>query len=110
MSLCGTRRSYQWGCRCARCRRAEADYRRRLRTDLCKGRLPLGCRVNARQTWRLITRLVKAGYTKPQIAGFLGLKRPRLELHTETVIQATALRISALYDSLMAEGPELPCR
>lgn len=103
----GLRRTYQRDkCRCRACRRAEADYRRKLRTELCRGKLPLGCRVNARATHRLIGAMLKAGYRKCQIARFLGLKRPILEVHPVTVTIETQARIQAAYDFAFAEAPE----
>lgn len=106
----GTRKCYQAGCRLPSCKRAEANYRRHHRAELCRGRLPDGCRVNARATWRLINRLLKVGYKKHQIAAFLGLKQLPVRPDDEHVEHATAQRIAACYEALLAEGPELPCR
>jgi hypothetical protein len=105
----GTRRMYQAGCPCLQCRRAEASYRTHLRQQRAKGQTPLGAYVLARSLWRLVKKLTAEGFTRPEIALRLGLKRPRLELHTTLVRQSSVVKVQAFYDLIMAEGPELPC-
>lgn len=104
----GTRHTYQRGCRCRQCRWAEATYRSQLRKQHTRGQHAPGERIPARSTWRLLESLRKAGYTKAQIARFLGLKRPILDVHPTVVERGTALRIQAVYEQAMAEGSELP--
>lgn len=79
-----------------------------LRYQLCRGKLPLGARVDARATWRLIRRLMKEGYKRGDIAIKLGLKRPILEWDHQRVTVATAQRLAQFFDAVMAEGPDLP--
>lgn len=48
-------------------------------------------------------------FTTYQIAEALGLKRPRLELHTEAVTFRTQLKIRRLYRlRMLGEGPDQP--
>lgn len=103
---CGTRSTYQAGCRCVPCTRANSAYSQRLRLLHARGRLPLRARIQARQTWRLIGHLLQAGYQRQQIAGCLGYRRPILEIHKDLIEQRTALRIGRVYATLMAESPE----
>jgi hypothetical protein len=102
----GTRSGYQAGCRRTCCRRANARYQANRRGELCRGKLPLHSRVDARATWRLIRLLLKHGYRKAQIARFLGLKRPILEVHPVTVTRETELRMQGVYADATAEAPD----
>ena len=95
--LHGSRCCYRHGCRCLRCRSAEAGYRSRLRKGKAKG-LPLaGKLVKAGATWRRVKQLATEGFTHAEIAKRLGLKTARLRWHHERVRVSTAARIEALY-------------
>jgi hypothetical protein len=96
----GTRASYRSGCRCTPCRAAEASYQRTLRREKARGQVHEGALVPAARTLREVRHLISEALTKASIAKALGLKRPRLELHTgrgAKVTVRTARRIHALY-------------
>lgn len=103
----GRRKDYQAGCRCVRCKGANAAYQQSRRLHQAKGEIPPGAYVSGRQMWRQIDKLQAEGFQLAEIARRLGLKRPCLELHHQTVRQRSVLRMQAFYDALMAEGPEL---
>lgn len=92
----GERRTYQTGCRCLPCCAANAHYQEYYRTLLRTGRVPLGSRTDARETWRLITHMEREGFSRTDIARLLGLKRPILELHHVLVTVRNALKIRRL--------------
>lgn len=107
----GTRSTYQrLGCRCVPCKAANAQYMTHLRTMKAKGLTPMGAHVPASETWRLIERLLIERFKKADIARELGLKRGRLELHTEAVTFRNKLLMRRLYRRrMLGEGPDQPC-
>lgn len=105
----GTRKQYQAGCRCCPCKAAEARYRASLRLIHARGRIPLGAHVSAAETWRLIEKLLIERFTRAEIARQLGLKRGRLELHTDVVTFRNQLSVRRFYrQRVLGEGPEQP--
>lgn len=104
----GTRWMYQKrGCRCLQCRRGNASYQTNLRKAKAKGYRPLGHRTAAGRTWRRIRSLLAEQFSKAELARRLGLKKPALQVHPRLVTVKTQTRIEALYQAVMAEGPEL---
>lgn len=93
----GTRRAYQRGCDCLPCKAANASYMAQVRRQHAKGQTPLGAHVSAVETRQLINRMLLERFTRGQIARLLGLKRPRLELHTDVITFRNALKVRRLY-------------
>jgi hypothetical protein len=72
------RRTYQHGCRCARCTDANTQYSARYREARKVGRPLLGAHVAGTEAARLIAALVEEGYLKREIATWLGHQWPVL--------------------------------
>lgn len=105
----GTRKAYQAGCACVCCRSAEATYRANLRAQHAKGRTPLGARVSAAEAQRRIKQLLVERFTRAEIARRIGLKRPKLRLHTSVITVRNVLKIRRLYRlTMLNEGPDQP--
>lgn len=95
----GTRAAYQAGCSCVRCRAAEAQYRAHLRALQVHGREPFGRRIRSPLTAAHLRQLLEE-LTPAQVAALLGLKRPRVELHTRSgpwITVRNALKVKRLY-------------
>lgn len=101
----GRRKDYQQGCRCRRCRGANAAYQSEFRAKLQAGTPPLGRHIPAMSTWRLIRQLLSE-FTKADVAQAISasqLPDPRLRVHPKTVTVRTYLRVHRLYRTRMAE-------
>lgn len=63
-----------------------------------------GTRVPAGPTWRLLNELLERGYTKMQLAVWLGStsKTPSLQIRRDMVTVATVARVRRLYDDINA--------
>lgn len=92
-----TRAMYQAGCRCLRCRAAEAQYRQQLRGLIARGQLPRGRRVPAGWVWRRVRALEAEGYSREQIAAALGLQSRTLQVDHRRVTVALQLSIERFY-------------
>jgi len=98
----GSRRAYQrFRCRCVRCRHANTVYIQGLRRDRARGRLPLGARIPAAGTWKRIRQMLPEFGSRAAIARRLGLRTPKLRLHTTSITVRSALRVAALYQETM---------
>jgi hypothetical protein len=93
----GLRRSYKRGCRCVRCRAAEASYRAELRRLEATGRIPLGRRVPGQAVDRHLRSLVSEAFTRQDIARRARLHRTTLWRQHGRVTLGTYLRVSALW-------------
>jgi hypothetical protein len=62
-----------------------------------------GARVPAAATWRLLNELIQAGYTKRQLAQWLGAQGPALQVGKRLVTARTASRVERMY-RLVQEG------
>ena len=60
--------------------------------------------VSAKKTWKLLDELIRDGYTRQQLAVWLGSKAkvPSLQLHRDRITAATALRVERLYTAIRA--------
>jgi len=58
--------------------------------------------IDARGTWRLLNRLTDDGYTKAQLAFWLGSKTPKLQIQRGQVTVRTAARVERLYRMIQA--------
>ena len=56
--------------------------------------------VSAKETWRLIEKLLEEGYTITQLAHRLGYKKPVLQIGKDRITARTADRIKQLYRKL----------
>lgn len=104
----GTRRRYQQGCRCVPCKVSNNRYQSTVRTLRAKGKLPLGSRVAAARTWKLLRQMLPEFGGEAELARCLGLHRPYLRMHPERVTVRTALRVLRLYRLTMVENPDAP--
>lgn len=105
----GTRQTYQAGCHCCPCRAANAAYIAQLRRQHATGHTPLGAHVSGVEVRRRIQQLLIERFTRAEIARRLGLKRGRLELHTDRVTLRNVLKVRRLYRLAMGgEGPNQP--
>jgi hypothetical protein len=105
----GTRARYQAGCRERCCRAAEAQYRAHLRTQHAKGLIPLGAKISATEAHRRIKQLLVERFSRAEIARRLGLKQPKLRLHTDFITVRNVLKIRRLYRlTMLTEGPDQP--
>jgi hypothetical protein len=93
----GLRRSYKRGCRCLRCRAAEATYRADLRRQEAQGRIPMGRRVPGQAVDRHLRSLVSEDFTRQDIARRARLHRTTLWRQHGHVTLRTYLRVSALW-------------
>lgn len=95
----GTRRRYQVGCQCLRCRVANAAYaaatRRRTEPSLWM-------RIDATPARKRLRQLKAEGFTDALIAQELGVKQFNLRGRTVTI--ATHLKLEDLYQRRVADG------
>lgn len=63
--------------------------------------------IPAGPTWTLIGQLIKAGFTKTQIAIGLGYKTPALQISKSTVTVRNAFDVEKLHARMMASGDAL---
>ena len=97
----GTRRAYLRGCKCSRCRRAEADYKASLRRDKARGRLRPGQAIAAAQTWKLLRQMLPEFDGARGLASRLGMARFRVRRVTIRV--RTMQKVVQLYQATMLE-------
>jgi hypothetical protein len=108
---CGTRAKYRGGCRCMLCRAANSRYetargkesRIRARTErkiLAADESIRADRslVPARPSWQLIDKLLGEGYSRTQLARWLGskAKTPALQLRGRRITARTALNVERM--------------
>jgi hypothetical protein len=93
----GLRRSYKRGCRCLRCRAANASYEAERRLALAQGQIPLGRRVPGQAVDRRLRSLVSEDFTRQEIARRARLHPVTLRGHHRSVTLRTYLRVSALW-------------
>jgi hypothetical protein len=93
----GLRRSYKRGCRCVRCRAAEASYRAELRRLEATGRIPLGRRVPGQAVDRHLRSLMSERFTRVELARRVRLHPTTLWGHHRSVTVRTFLRVRALW-------------
>lgn len=96
----GTRRCYQRSCRCLLCTAANTHYGQHHRRLQAYGHPPLGRRIPATATTRRLRSLLTDGVSRADIARALGLRWPRLQLHTGRggwVTLRNALKVARLY-------------
>jgi hypothetical protein len=58
--------------------------------------------IDAGPTWNLINKLLRDGYSKAQLAAWLGLKTPALQLHHERITAINAAKIRRMHDDVQA--------
>lgn len=93
----GLRRSYQHGCSCSSCTAANTAYMAAYRRAQRAGRPVLGAHVAGTEAVRVVAALVDEGYSKVQIATWLGHRWPVLHFHAgEDVTVRTTLRLRAI--------------
>lgn len=102
----GTRGSYQAGCRCRPCRRAEAAYRAQLRTKHRCGRPILGVCISPVDARRRVRQLKREGYTAARIATLAGTGRLQLTRSAQMRL-STFLRIRRVARFAMLDGADL---
>lgn len=100
----GTRSSYQLGCRCLRCRAAEAQYRTLLRRRHVMGQVLAGAYVPAREARALIRRLLPDFLSRANLARALGLRAPMLRLGARWVRRRTYRRLKQVEQRYGGEG------
>lgn len=61
-----------------------------------------GSLVPARETWKLIRQLLKRGYSKGQLALWLGRKTPALQVRKDWITWRTAVAVEKLYRGIEA--------
>lgn len=101
----GQRRTYAQGCRCRPCKVSNAAYQQRLVARKRAGRPMPGAKVDAKETWKLIHRLMAERFTKAMIARALGLRGKSLKLHPDRVTVRNALKVRRLFRQRMGEPP-----
>jgi hypothetical protein len=100
----GLRRSYKRGCRCLRCRAANASYLAEYRLARAQGKVPLGRRVPGQAVDRHLRSLVSEAFTRQDIARRARLHRTTLWRQHGRVTLGTYLRVSALWRRHCGEG------
>jgi hypothetical protein len=93
----GLRRSYKRGCRCLRCRAANASYEAERRVALAQGKVPMGRRVPGRDVDRRLRSLESEGFTRLEIGRRARLHRNTVSADHRSVTLRTYLRVSALW-------------
>lgn len=104
----GTRACYKHGCHCDACTQANTAYIAHLRRQHAYGRTPLGAHVDAKEAWRLIRKLKIERFENRDIAKAFGLKRPRLELHTDAITFRNLLKVRRLYRTTLCGDANQP--
>lgn len=99
----GTRARYKSGCRCTRCRAANAAYWRRWHIQTRAGRPLLGARVSAVEAHRLIKIMRAEWIEKRRLAAALGISPKNLARlsHQRTISLRMWLKIRRLYRQCM---------
>lgn len=100
----GLRRSYKRGCRCVRCRAANASYLAEYRLARAQGKVPLGRRVPGQAVDRHLRSLMSERFTRVELARRARLHRTTLWRHHRSVTVRTFLRVSALWRRHCGEG------
>jgi hypothetical protein len=72
---------------------------RRILAVTQKDRLP-AARVSGKKTWMLLDELIERGYTKTQLAHWLGCKSRGLQIKRDMVTVKTAKRVAELYQKI----------
>ena len=103
--MCGTRGTYQAGCRCFACRVAESTYRAQHRRRKAKGLPTLGMLISPVEARRRIRQLKLEGYTKARIAAMAGWRNRHIQFSPRQRIRlATLLRVRRVARFAMLEG------
>ena len=63
-----------------------------------------GVLVSAKETWRLINKLLSEGFTKGELAKRLGRKRPALQIRKDKVTAKTAKKVRQFYRMIIIGG------
>lgn len=100
----GTRAQYRAGCRCLRCRAANAAYVAAYRRRRRAPRPLLRTIISPVEARRRIRQLLTEGFSKSDIARRLGLKNRAPRLHPAGITLAKALKIRRLCRQLLIEG------
>lgn len=106
MQAHGTRVCYTSGCRCAPCRRANAQYFVEWRQKKRHGTIILGAVRSSTDAQRLLEKLYREHVTKSRINHELGLRSTQLKVRPRITVRKH-LRIQRVYQRFMAGG-ELP--
>lgn len=93
----GLRKSYKRGCRCLRCRAANASYEAERQAALAQGKVPLGRRVPGQAVDRHLRSLMSEGFTRVELARRVHLHPTTLWGHHRSVTVRTYLRVAALW-------------
>jgi hypothetical protein len=56
-----------------------------------------GALIPAAPTWRLLNKLLERGYTKAQLAIWMGFKTPALQIKRDVITAETAVKVERLY-------------
>lgn len=100
----GLRPTYAAGCRCLRCRAANARYITTLRRKKLAGTLILGAIRSAKEVQQMLKALHREHVTNTQLAHELGLHSAQVKVHPRITVRKH-LRIQRVYDKFMREGP-----
>ncbi len=76
--------------------------RRILAVDRCP--CAGGHLVQAEETWRMIERLLREGFSKAELARRLGYRSPALQLRRDRIVKRNASRVARFYHRIMAGG------
>lgn len=96
------------GCRCLRCRAAEATYRQQLRTRKAKHLPVLGAYISASEAWARIRTLKAERFSERQISGWCKAHHHMKFSPQSRVRLRTLLRLRALCQQYLIDDSELP--
>ena len=101
----GERVSYQRGCRCTRCKAANAAYVQAFRLARAEGRRLMGARVPAQRTHIAMKLLRIEGFTHKAVDDILGRTRHYARVRRSKVVTLrTELRTLRLYRERCLDG------
>jgi hypothetical protein len=99
----GTRGGYTQGCRCLKCRAANAQYIADYRQHKRANKVLLGATIASEAARRLLEHLHREHLTKTAVARALGLRSPGLKVHARITVRRHLL-IKRLHRMYMSEA------